>query len=104
MLSCWDECTVCAVRGVCICVHVEICRQTTPRGFTFNSKMDSGGNDIGKLPISGNWTALAAACAANPYCKGTNTNGWWKHTILAQAQWSTSYSDPCAGLLVKQGE
>jgi hypothetical protein len=86
-------------------VHAEICRQKTPPGFTFTSKMDSSGSDIGKLATgAGNWTALGEACAANPYCQGINTNAWWKYAIKPQAQWSSSYSDVCAGLLVKQGE
>jgi hypothetical protein len=94
--------------GVSICrlLAADLCKQSVPQGWTYNSKMDSGGNDIGynTAAADGNWTTAAATCGANPYCMGVNTNGFMKYTILAPAQWTTAFNDPCRGLLVKQGE
>jgi len=89
-----------------IACPAEVCKQQVPRGWTFNSRKDSSGNDIGysAAAADGNWTKAAAVCGANPYCLGVNTNGWLKKAILSPAQWSTSYDDPCQGLLVKQSE
>jgi hypothetical protein len=85
----------------------DICKQATPAGWTFNSKKDSSGNDLGSdsaAAATGNWTVLAAVCAANPFCIGINGGGWYKHTLASPSQWTTSGSDPCKGLLVKNGE
>jgi len=95
----------CSVTLLIAC-DAEVCKQQVPQGWTFNSHMDSSGNDIGynAAAADGNWTKAAAVCDANPYCLGVNTKGWLKKTILSPAQWSTSFSDPCGGLLVKQSE
>jgi hypothetical protein len=90
---------------MCPLLAADLCKQSVPDGWTFNSKMDSGGNDLGNSAAAadGNWTNAAAVCGANPYCMGVNTDGWLKYTIVAPAQWVTTFGDPCKGLLVKQG-
>lgn len=98
-------CTTNGPSSAPVFLAAEVCKQSVPQGWTFNSQKDSSGYDIGynAAAADGNWTNAAAVCGANPYCTGVNTGGWLKHTIRIPAQWS-SYSDPCQGLLVKQGE
>lgn len=81
----------------------EICKQATPEGYTFYSKMDSSSYDITRATVTGDWASAAAACSANPYCLGTLTSGWMKYYLRNTTQWTTGFSDPCQGLLVKQG-
>lgn len=55
--------------------------------YTFHQGMDSGGNDMGHSGLADNIPALKAWCTEREACKGFNTNGWMKYTILPQAQW-----------------
>lgn len=65
--------------------------------------MDSSSYDITKATVTGEWASAGAACSANPYCLGALTSGWMKYFLRNQTQWTTMSSDPCQGLLVKQG-
>lgn len=102
MIVCSPHCSL----ALLIACPAELCKQQVPQGWTFNSRKDSSGNDIGKnaAAADGNWTKAATVCGANPYCVGVNTGGWLKYSVKSPAQWSTSYDDPCQGLLVKQSE
>ncbi|KAG2443623.1 hypothetical protein HXX76_001973 [Chlamydomonas incerta] len=52
-------------------------------GFTASANTDFNGNDIRQ---AGTTTATAAAaCAANPWCRGFNSNGWIKHSLPSQS-------------------
>jgi hypothetical protein len=68
--------------------------------FNFFPFKDSSGNDIGKR--TGGVEVLAKQCYSDPNCRGFNSNGWLKHTIRNQSQWSTWTSDPTKGLYVKK--
>jgi hypothetical protein len=68
--------------------------------FNFYPYMDSGGNDIGNF--SGGVQVYAEKCFKDPKCKGFNSNGWMKHTVMSQSQWSKWTSDPSLGFYVKK--
>ena len=68
--------------------------------FNFFPLKDSSGNDIGNR--TGGVEVLAKLCSSDPNCRGFNSNGWLKHTIRNQSQWSTWTSDPTKGLYVKK--
>lgn len=68
--------------------------------FNFFPFKDSSGNDIGNR--TGGVEVLAKLCDSDPNCRGFNSNGWLKHTIRNQSQWSTWTSDPTKGFYVKK--
>jgi hypothetical protein len=83
----------------------EICKQSAPQNWTFHSKLDSGNYDIARLSgLDGTWSQAVSACAANPYCQAVNTAGYLKYFVRPRAEWGASFSDPCQGLFVRQGE
>jgi hypothetical protein len=60
--------------------------------YDFYPYMDSSGNDIQKVRVSGDIGAAAVACNTRSTCRGFNSNGWIKHTITAQSHW-TKWTD-----------
>ncbi len=68
--------------------------------FDFYPKMDSGGNDIGR--ISGGVGVYAEECYKDPACKGFNSNGWMKFRVKERSQWSQWTNDPSLGFYVKK--
>jgi len=67
--------------------------------YEFYPRRDSNGNDLRR--IGGNIEDYAEWCNRQPACKGFNSNGWMKHTIRPQNQWSWWTSDPNKGFYVK---
>jgi len=63
--------------------------------------MDSSGNDIGKF--DGGIRTYAVKCNADPDCLGFNSNGWLKHVIRDQSEWSSWTEDSSKGLYIKKG-
>jgi hypothetical protein len=70
--------------------------------YDFYPYMDSGGNDIQNVGVSGGIGAIAAACNIHSTCRGFNSNGWIKHTITAQSQWTKWTNDVNKGFYVKK--
>ena len=68
--------------------------------FDFRPFLDSSGNDIKRA--SGNINAIASECFSNPRCAGFNSNGWMKHTLRDQSQWSRWTDDSTKGFYVKK--
>jgi len=68
-------------------------------GYVFYQGKDSGGNDIGNFP--GTPKEIMIKCNSEAKCKGFNTNGWVKHTILPKSQWSTWTQDPAKGTYLR---
>ena len=68
--------------------------------FDFHPFLDSSGNDIKRA--SGNINAIASECFSNPRCAGFNSNGWMKHTLRDQSQWSRWTDDSTKGFYVKK--
>lgn len=55
-------------------------------GYSFNSGMDSGGNDI-RREWPANVSKLKSSCSADTVCRGFNTNGYLKRAIRQSNQW-----------------
>lgn len=65
-------------------------------GFQWQQNLDSTGNNISR-----NTTAtvaeLGAMCAADPDCKGFNTQGWLKNLIKPKSEWTGMWDTLCNG-------
>lgn len=69
--------------------------------YLFYQGKDSGGNDIGHFP--GTPKEIMIKCNSEPKCKGFNTNGWVKHTILPKDKWVKWSGDATKGMYLRQG-
>jgi hypothetical protein len=67
--------------------------------YTFIPFLDSNGNDIGRK--NGDINALKNMCIKNTQCKGFNSNGWLKNTLLPKANWIKWTDDVTKGFYVK---
>lgn len=80
-------------------------KSTVVPSYQFCQGQDSAGNDIGQSAnLADNITGLASACDNNSLCRGFNTNGWLKNSIMDQSKWTKWSSDPAKGLYVKGAE
>lgn len=56
--------------------------------YQFYPNTESLGGDLYHRPdLAGNIEELKKVCQNDPYCRGFNTDGWFKKTISSQDQW-----------------
>ena len=63
--------------------------------------MDSTGGDLHQM-TAGDKEKLAAACRKHPRCKGFNSNGWLKHTLLDYSVWNKWTENATKGFYTKK--
>ncbi|ARF09883.1 hypothetical protein Indivirus_5_6 [Indivirus ILV1] len=69
--------------------------------YTFHQGMDSNLGDIYQTAaLANNPQELASHCQNIPTCKGFNTNGWIKHTILPAQNWYKWSNNPNQGMWI----
>ena len=80
-------------------VHVAGCKGPTIP-YQYYQGLDSGGNDIANKP--GALKDMLQTCTSDPNCRGFNTNGWMKNTILPKNQWDKWTDEKDKGFYVKK--
>ncbi len=72
--------------------------------YTYVQGVDSpGGGNVQQASMANNIPALQDYCNATPDCKGFNTNGWIKSTLVSTFKKEPTFNKPNQGFYVKSG-